>query len=73
MTLARCGRCETLTVLEYSARVEYEDPGMPNGAGVRKRSRCAMRLCPSCAKLASKHMSRFFRMEIVREPVAETR
>mgnify|MGYP000968934633 FL=1 len=69
MTLARCGRCQALTTLEYSARVEYEDPGMPNGAGVRKRSRCAMRLCPACSKRASKHMSRFFRMTITRERV----
>lgn len=67
MTLARCGRCEALTTLEYAARVDYHDPGMPNEHGARKRYHLSLTLCPDCARRASKHMTRFFRMEITRE------
>lgn len=69
MTLARCGRCQALTTLEYSARVYYHDPGVPTEFGARKRYDLSMTLCPGCAKRASKHMTRFFRMTITRERV----
>ncbi|MCK9496721.1 MAG: hypothetical protein M0R75_14685 [Dehalococcoidia bacterium] len=60
MDVARCSLCETLSVLECMARLEYEDPGTTSEWGVRERADASLHLCPRCARKATRHLKRMF-------------